>query len=78
MAKVELGAVVAIAQRIAETTIATEAAAVDQQARWPRTGMKELQRELGGLVVAERLGGLGHGLPAVARVGEETGRAVRR
>ncbi|WP_229068787.1 acyl-CoA dehydrogenase family protein [Actinoplanes sp. DH11] len=74
MARVELGAVLATAQRIAETTIAAEAAVVDREARWPRTSMKELQRELGGLVVEQRLGGLGHGLLAVARVGEVTGR----
>lgn len=74
MAKVELGAVIAAAQRIAETTVAAEARVVDSEGRWPEGSLKELQRELGGLVVEERLGGLGHGLLAVARVGEIIGR----
>ncbi|HWH01976.1 MAG TPA: acyl-CoA dehydrogenase family protein [Pilimelia sp.] len=74
MPKLELGAVVAVAQRVAETTVAAEAPLVDREARWPEASLKELQRELGGLVVDERLGGLGHGLLAVARVGEIVGR----
>jgi alkylation response protein AidB-like acyl-CoA dehydrogenase len=74
LAKVELGAVVAAAQRVAETTLAAEAPAADREGSWPEASLKELQRELGGLVVDERLGGLGHGLWAVARVGEITGR----
>ncbi len=74
MARVELGAVIAAAQRVAETTVAAEARVVDREGRWPEASLKELQRELGGLVVDERLGGLGHGLLAVARVGEIIGR----
>lgn len=37
--------------------------------------MAALRQRLGGLVVPERFGGLGHGLLAVAQVGEVTGRA---
>ncbi|MEE1930780.1 acyl-CoA dehydrogenase family protein [Streptomyces sp. TRM 70351] len=71
----ELGTAVSVAREIAEEVLAPEAAAVDQEHKWPDTGMKALQSRLGGLVVPREAGGSGHGLLAVAQVGEATGRA---
>ncbi|WP_308283006.1 acyl-CoA dehydrogenase family protein [Pseudonocardia nigra] len=71
----ELGEAVARARKISEVVLAPSAAAVDAERRWPAAGMSGLRDELGGLVVPERFGGLGHGLLAVAQVGEATGRA---
>jgi alkylation response protein AidB-like acyl-CoA dehydrogenase len=76
VAKVEeLGAAVATARRLAEDVLAPRAAAVDAERRWPAEGMAALRAELGGLVVPESSGGMGHGLLAVAQVGEATGQA---
>ncbi|WP_344632538.1 acyl-CoA dehydrogenase family protein [Streptomyces glaucosporus] len=71
----ELGRAVAVAREIAEGVLAPEAEAVDAERRWPDKGMAALRTRLGGLVVPERFGGMGHGLLAVAQVGEATGRA---
>ncbi|WP_344321236.1 acyl-CoA dehydrogenase family protein [Streptomyces macrosporus] len=71
----ELGRAVSTAREIAEGVLAPEAAAVDAERRWPDKGMEALRTRLGGLVVPERFGGMGHGLLAVAQVGEATGRA---
>ncbi|MCE7080373.1 acyl-CoA dehydrogenase family protein [Streptomyces sp. ST2-7A] len=71
----EPGAAVATARRLAEEVLAPRAASVDAERRWPAEGMAALLSELGGLVVPEEFGGMGHGLSAVARVGEATGRA---
>ncbi|MFF9753161.1 acyl-CoA dehydrogenase family protein [Streptomyces sp. NPDC014344] len=75
MARVELGTAVAMAREIAEGALAPEAAAVDAERRWPEKGMAALRSRLGGLVVPTECGGMGHGLLAVAQVGEATGRA---
>lgn len=74
MARIELGKAVALATEIAEGALAQHAEAVDAEGRWPVESLRALQAELGGLVVPEQYGGLGHGLLAVARVGEATGR----
>ncbi|GAB3110060.1 acyl-CoA dehydrogenase family protein [Streptomyces calidiresistens] len=71
----EPGAAVATARRLAEEVLAPRAASVDAEQRWPAEGMAALLSELGGLVVPEECGGMGHGLLAVAQVGEVTGRA---
>ncbi|WP_166026096.1 acyl-CoA dehydrogenase family protein [Streptomyces chilikensis] len=71
----ELGTAVAAAREIAEEVLAPEAAAVDEERRWPDKGIAVLRSRLGGLVVPARCGGMGHGLLAVAQVGEATGRA---
>ncbi|MGW8066566.1 acyl-CoA dehydrogenase family protein [Streptomyces ziwulingensis] len=71
----ELGAAVAMAREIAEGVLAPEAPAVDEEGRWPEKGMAALRSRLGGLVVPHQYGGMGHGLLAVAQVGEATGRA---
>ncbi|MFD1832654.1 acyl-CoA dehydrogenase family protein [Streptomyces desertarenae] len=73
--RIELGAAVALAREIAEETLAPRAADVDAAQRWPEEGVRALQSHLGGLVVPEHSGGMGHGLLAVAQVGEVTGRA---
>jgi alkylation response protein AidB-like acyl-CoA dehydrogenase len=70
-----LGKVVAAAQEVAEKVLAGQAGAVDAERRWPSQGLAALRDQLGGLVVPERFGGMGHGLLAVAKVGEATGRA---
>ncbi|NJP99510.1 acyl-CoA dehydrogenase family protein [Streptomyces zingiberis] len=75
MARIELGKVVALARETAEKELAPRAAAVDAGQRWPEEGVTALRTRLGGLVVPERFGGMGHGLLAVAQVGEATGRA---
>ncbi|MFV2117113.1 acyl-CoA dehydrogenase family protein [Streptomyces sp. Act-28] len=71
----ELGAAVATARRLTEEILAPQAALVDAERRWPAEGMAALRSQLGGLVVPEEFGGMGHGLLAVARIGEVTGRA---
>ncbi|MZE78423.1 acyl-CoA dehydrogenase family protein [Streptomyces xinghaiensis] len=75
MARIELGKVVALAREAADEVLAPRAAETDAGQRWPEEGMAALRQRLGGLVVPERFGGLGHGLLAVAQVGEVTGRA---
>jgi alkylation response protein AidB-like acyl-CoA dehydrogenase len=71
----ELGAAVATARRLSEEILAPQAASVDAERRWPAEAMAALRSRLGGLVVPEAYGGMGHGLLAVAQVGEVTGRA---
>lgn len=73
--RVELGTAVATARRLAEEVLAPRAASVDAEHRWPAEGMAALRAELGGLVVPEDCGGMGHGLLAVVQVGEATGQA---
>ncbi|MFV0131168.1 acyl-CoA dehydrogenase family protein [Streptomyces sp. HMX112] len=75
MARIGLGKAVSLAREVAEDVLAPQAAAVDAERRWPAEGMSALQSRLGGLVVPEDCGGMGHGLLAVAQVGEATGRA---
>ncbi|GAA2488630.1 acyl-CoA dehydrogenase family protein [Streptomyces gobitricini] len=75
MARTGLGKAVSLAREIAEGVLAPRAAAVDAEQRWPQEGVSALQSRLGGLVVPESCGGMGHGLLAVAQVGEATGRA---
>jgi alkylation response protein AidB-like acyl-CoA dehydrogenase len=74
VATVELAAVVAQAQEIAERVPAPAAAEVDASASWPEPGVRALQEWLGCLVVPQAAGGLGLGMLAIARVGEATGR----
>ncbi len=74
MERMELGKVGALAREISESVLAPRAAAVDAEQRWPAEGVATLRGRLGGLVVPEKFGGMGHGLLAVAQVGEATGR----
>lgn len=56
---------------LARTVLAVENEAVDAEARWPEKGLRALQAaRLGGLVVPESMGGLGHGIYGLARVCE--------
>lgn len=59
------------ASAVAHEVAAPNADAVDVDARWPEESLRALQDAgLGGLVVPERAGGLGHGLAGLARVCE--------
>lgn len=61
-------------RQIAMEVVAPDAESVDKEARWPERGLRALQKAgLGGLVVAEELGGLGQGAFALVRVGEILG-----
>lgn len=71
----ELGKAVGLARELADDVLAPRAAAVDAEGHWPEAGIAALREQLGGLVVPEQFGGMGHGLLAVAQVGEVTGRA---
>lgn len=75
MERMELGRALALTREIAADVLAPQAQAVDDEQRWPAEGIAALRSELGGLVVPEQFGGMGHGLLAVAQVGEATGRA---
>ncbi|GAA1353603.1 acyl-CoA dehydrogenase family protein [Saccharothrix algeriensis] len=75
MTRTELSKAVFLAREIARDVLAPQAAAVDEEKRWPAEGVAALRAALGGLVVPERFGGMGQGLSAVAQVGEATGRA---
>lgn len=62
-------------RELATTVIAAEADRVDQEVRWPETSLRAIQSAgLGGLVIPERIGGLGHGLAALTQVCESIGR----
>ena len=62
------------ARNIAASVLASDAVAVDREARWPERGIRALQEAgLGGLLVPKSLGGVGQGLQALLRVCEELG-----
>ncbi|MCO8127965.1 acyl-CoA/acyl-ACP dehydrogenase [Acidimicrobiia bacterium EGI L10123] len=64
------------AHEVAHEVAAPAAEAVDAEARWPEASLRALQEAgLGGLVVPERDGGLGHGLATLAQVCEILGAA---
>ena len=61
-------------QEVALAIIAPRAHEVDREGRWPEDGLRALAKAgLGGLVVGERQGGLGHGLHGLLRVCETLG-----
>jgi alkylation response protein AidB-like acyl-CoA dehydrogenase len=63
------------ARQVARDVAAPSAAAVDRSGRWPSEAMGALKDAgLGGLVVPEELGGLGHGLSSIVRLAEILGR----
>ncbi|MDQ4059826.1 MAG: acyl-CoA/acyl-ACP dehydrogenase [Pseudomonadota bacterium] len=67
---------VAVAGDVAARVLAPLAETTDREARWPVEGMQALgEAGLLGLHVPRRLGGLGEGLLALARVAEVLGRA---
>ena len=62
------------ARAVAQDVVASNADAVDAEARWPEAGLRALLRaHLGGLVVPSACGGLGQGLFALAQVSETLG-----
>lgn len=68
--------VVKRAESVVQDVIRAEATSVDAEARWPERGIRALlDIGLGGLVVPEAHGGLGHGLLALAQVCEAIGKA---
>lgn len=68
--------VVGRASELARKLLVPDAEAIDRDARWPEAGMRALQTaELGGLVVPNACGGLGHGMAALARVCEALAQA---
>lgn len=72
---VSIETAVRASEEIARDVVAPNAEITDQQSLWPRQGIESLQSAgLGGLVVPEQLGGMGHGLLALTRVCETLGR----
>src|SRR3546814_1429323 len=64
------------AAAVAHDVAGPHAEEVDAAARWPEESLRALQEAgLGGLVVPERAGGLGHGLLALTQVCEVLGQA---
>ena len=62
------------AEEIARDVLMIHAPVVDEEARWPKASLRALQGiGLGGLVVPQTSGGLGHGLLALAQVCEVLG-----
>ncbi len=75
MPTVSLADILTKTEHVAREVVAHEIPHVDGEGQWPETGLRALQAAgLGGLVIAERHGGLGHGLLALARVCELLGR----
>ena len=71
----DLDTVIARAKRVACEVLGPASRSVDEERRWPESGIRALQdMRLTGLTVPEAQGGLGHGLLALARVCEELGR----
>ena len=72
----DLDAVLKRTREITRDVVAAQDAEVDQEARWPEESLRALQAAgLGGLVVPQERGGLGHGLCALAQVCEILGMA---
>lgn len=62
------------AREIAKDLLAKQACRIDEDSLWPERGLRALQdAKLGGLVIPESAGGLGHGLLALAQVCEVLG-----
>ena len=71
MARFSLEKVLDRATEVARDVAGPAAESVDEQARWPEEALQALQAaDLGGLVVPEDAGGLGHGMVALAQVCE--------
>lgn len=63
-----------LVREITESTVAAEAARVDQEAKWPEESIRAMQQSgLAGLVVPQEAGGLGQGLYGLARACETIG-----
>lgn len=72
MPRLPLSEVLARIRSVAREVVAKNSVRNDAQATWPAEDLRALQAAgLGGLVVPERYGGLGHGLGALGQVCEE-------
>jgi alkylation response protein AidB-like acyl-CoA dehydrogenase len=70
----DLETIVEKVRQITQEVVAHDAVTVDREARWPERGLRALQEAgLGGLVIPEKLGGLGIGLLGLTRVCEQIG-----
>lgn len=71
----DLQSILATVDAIASEVIAPNAVAVDKDSMWPEENLRTLQAAgLGGLVIPNAYGGLGHGLLALSQVCEILGR----
>lgn len=71
----DLSTILPRVQEIATDVVASQSAATDEQARWPKIGLTAMQDAgFGGLVAAEKFGGKGCGLYALTRVCETLGK----
>lgn len=76
MSLVTIDTVLKRTQEVVHDVVSPKAEKVDLAGQWPEDGMRAMQvAGLGGLVVPEETGGLGHGLFALAQVCEMIGRA---
>ncbi len=76
MPRLSIQEVLARAEAVTREVVAGQVPQVDGAGQWPEAGLRALQAAgLGGLVVPEQSGGLGHGLLALAQVCEVIGRA---
>lgn len=74
MMTLDLHVILKRVEEIATEVVKAEAEAIDREARWPASGLRAMQEVgLGGLVVSETYGGLGHGLYGLTRVCEVLG-----
>ncbi len=74
MPTISLSEVLEKTGNVAREVVAHEIPVVDGEGHWPERGLRALQAAgLGGLVIPESQGGLGHGLLALARVCETLG-----
>jgi alkylation response protein AidB-like acyl-CoA dehydrogenase len=70
----DLETIVEQVRQITQEVVAHDAVTVDREARWPERGLRALQDAgMGGLVIPEKLGGLGIGLLGLTRVCEQIG-----
>lgn len=75
MPAVDLAEVIEKAADVTSKVLARQCDRIDREGLWPEAGLRALQQAgLGGLVVPEAHGGLGHGLLALAQVCETLGR----
>jgi alkylation response protein AidB-like acyl-CoA dehydrogenase len=72
---IELRTLLERTREVAREVIGPNAPHVDHEGRWPEENLRALQAAgLGGLIIPQKLGGLGHGLLAVTQVCEIIGR----
>lgn len=76
MATITMHRVLDRVREVARDVAAPLATTIDTEARWPEESISALlEQRLGGLVLDESSGGMGHGLATLARACEELGKA---